>query len=312
MLIGWPLLIAAGAGYARVNDIPLSVAAPLIAAFLIEYCFYLIPGFEEVRERIARRLPPARLAGALAASALLPYLVFALGAGQFRWSAAAALAALAAVVAFWYVVFRPGAAADLPLLALLAVVMLAKVFRDIYPDPWPNLRVDILGQLMMIRLGATAMLLLRRVEGVDFGFLPTRTQWKAGVLHFLYFVLVGLPLGLAIGAFRFDPSSALPYAPAVFLGMLWVVALMEEFFFRGLLQQWTAKWTGSVQVALIAAAVAFGLSHLGFREFPNWRLALVAAVAGWFYGRAYLQTGSIRAAMVAHALVATTWRTLFW
>jgi membrane protease YdiL (CAAX protease family) len=34
-------------------------------------------------------------------------------------------------------------------------------------------------------------------------------------------------------------------------------------------------------------------------------------VAGWFYGRAYLKTGSIRAAMVAHALTNVTWRVFF-
>jgi hypothetical protein len=34
-------------------------------------------------------------------------------------------------------------------------------------------------------------------------------------------------------------------------------------------------------------------------------------VAGWFYGRAYLKAGNIRAAMVAHALTNVTWRVLF-
>jgi uncharacterized protein len=51
--------------------------------------------------------------------------------------------------------------------------------------------------------------------------------------------------------------------------------------------------------------------HLPFGTFPNWRFALIAAIAGWFYGRAYLKTGSIRAAMVAHALTNVTWKTFF-
>jgi membrane protease YdiL (CAAX protease family) len=52
--------------------------------------------------------------------------------------------------------------------------------------------------------------------------------------------------------------------------------------------------------------------HLWFRTFPNWRLAILAAVAGVFYGAAFNRTKSIRASMVTHALVVTTWRVFFW
>ena len=81
----------------------------------------------------------------------------------------------------------------------------------------------------------------------------------------------------------------------------------EGFFFRGLLQQWMAQWTGSATLALASASILFGLVHLGFRGFPNWKCALAAAVAGWFYGRAYNEAKSIRASMVTHALVVTMW-----
>ena len=58
------------------------------------------------------------------------------------------------------------------------------------------------------------------------------------------------------------------------------------------------------------ASVAFGFCHLWFRGFPNWRFAIVAAVAGWFYGKAYERGQGIRAAMVTHALAVTVWQTL--
>ena len=99
-------------------------------------------------------------------------------------------------------------------------------------------------------------------------------------------------------------------AVGTFFGMLWVVALSEEFFFRGLLQRWLSEWLRSERGGLVVASVLFGLAHLPFRSFPNWRFALLAAVAGLFYGRAYLKAGGIRAAMVAHALVNTVWRVL--
>ena len=96
---------------------------------------------------------------------------------------------------------------------------------------------------------------------------------------------------------------------ATFAGVLWVLAVAEEFFFRGLIQQLLSRLLGSNTAGLVFASVLFGLAHLGYREFPNWRFALVATLAGVFYGRAYLQAQSIRAAMVTHALVVTVWKT---
>jgi membrane protease YdiL (CAAX protease family) len=90
--------------------------------------------------------------------------------------------------------------------------------------------------------------------------------------------------------------------------MLWVVALGEEFFFRGLLQQWVSKWLSSDWAGLVIASILFGSVHLAFRAFPNWRFAAVAAVAGVFYGLAFRRAKSIRASMVTHALAATTWK----
>ena len=40
-------------------------------------------------------------------------------------------------------------------------------------------------------------------------------------------------------------------------------------------------------------------------------MALIAGIAGCFYGRAFQRAGSIRAGMVTHALVVTVWRTVF-
>ena len=56
----------------------------------------------------------------------------------------------------------------------------------------------------------------------------------------------------------------------------------------------------------------FGLVHLRFgNRFPNWNMVGLATLAGVFFGWAYLRAGSIRAAMVTHALVVATWRSVF-
>jgi membrane protease YdiL (CAAX protease family) len=93
--------------------------------------------------------------------------------------------------------------------------------------------------------------------------------------------------------------------------MFCVLSLSEEFLVRGVLQQWIEDWTLSRSGALLIASAIFGLLHLWMGGFPNWKWAIVAGVLGWFCGRARNQAGSIRASMVTHALVATTWRAFF-
>jgi membrane protease YdiL (CAAX protease family) len=307
LLIGWLTLGAAALLYARIRDIPAWTALPLLAAFLIEYSFYLVPGFEAVRERLAGR----RLPWLLAASMLLPYLVYSLGTGQFQAIALAKLASLALLVSFWYVLLPAGAAADLGLCALLAAVLLTKFLNPIYPDPLPRIDAGILGKLALIHTAAMVFLVQRRVPGAGFGFLPARREWWIGLRWYLYFLPFGLALVYLVKPLQFAPAAPWWKIAGAFFGALWVVALAEEFFFRGILQQWVEKWTGSAHVAVAAAALLFGASHLGFRFFPNWRMAVLAAAAGWFYGRAFQQARSIRASMVSHALVVATWRALF-
>jgi membrane protease YdiL (CAAX protease family) len=314
--IVWAVLCVGGAVYAHLLNLPSRLAAPVIAAFLWEASFYLVPGFAAVRRAIEERCRPWVLASFLAASALVPYCVYTVPTGLFSWPSLGLLAGLAVVLSFWYLLLPRNALADLAFVAFLAAVVLAGAFSAIYPAVAPKVPLEILGQLMLIRLGATVMLSLRREEGIGFGFVPSAKEWRIGIIQFLYFLPIGVPLALATGYLRFrlpgmDWWAIAPVAVGTFLGMFWVVALGEEFCFRGLLQQWLARWLRSRTAGLIVASVAFGLVHLPFRAFPNWRFALLAAIAGYFYGRAYQQSGGIRAAMVAHALTNTMLRMLF-
>ena len=95
------------------------VALPAAAAFLIEFPFYLLPGFD-----------PAKLKhpALLAASCLIPYLVYSIPTGQFRLPGFLLLIAIALVLAFWYRVLPKTPLTDLLFVALAASLYLAKVF----------------------------------------------------------------------------------------------------------------------------------------------------------------------------------------
>jgi hypothetical protein len=292
--------------YARSKGIPAWAAVPVLTAFLVEYPFYLLPAFAELRERFASGLP-----WFLVMSFVAPYILYASNTGQFRWRSLAQLAALATALSLWYKILPAAPFADAAFLALVAAVVLRGYFDPIYTSPFHGLHLEILGHVALTRVCAMVMLVERRVPGVDYGFIPSLAQWKIGVRHFAYFLIAGIPLAWATRLVGLGPDMPLWKIAATFVGVLWVVALSEEFFFRGLLQQWMVKWTGRPAAALAGASILFGAAHLGFRGFPNWRFALAAAVAGWFYGRAYQQGRSIRASMVTHALVVTVWRAWF-
>jgi uncharacterized protein len=310
---GWILLSGAGIYYARSKGIAPAVAAPIVAAFLLEYAFYLVPGFSGLRTWLSDRIPVRLLALYLALSALAPYLLYSLTTGQFRAQAGVRLAALVLAISFWYVWQRPTPTADLTILALIVAPLIAKLFfRQIYTSPVPSIADIYLGHLMLIRLTASVMLMLREVEGTGFGFWPNAKEWGVGLRYFVYYLPVGLALSAGLRILHFKGSwTSLLRAPFLFLAALWVIGLFEEFLARGLFQHWISDWTGRPNLALLLASAAFGLSHLWYgHPFPNWKQAILTTSLGWFCGKAYQQAGGIRAAMVTHALAVTVYQTL--
>ncbi len=297
------------------QNIPWQAAAAALPAFLLEVTFYASLGSERARARL-EKLPPPLFAILLAVAAIAPYCLATLALHTFSRTALGWIALLAAAVSFWYILLPKKPAADLLLLVFMATVWLAKLFPLWYLSPYPKLYLPVLGQLMWFRTGLFAMLSIRRVQGVGFGFWPRAREWKIGLAHFLIFLPLAAILARAIGfasprppPLGWEKTSLL--AIATFFGTLWVLALGEEFFFRGLLQQWLTSWTRSEWAGLIAASLIFGSVHVFYKPFPNWRFAALAALAGICYGLAFRRARSIRASMVTHALIVTTWKVFF-
>ena len=255
-------------------------------------------------------------AALLSASAVLPYLIETSRMGTFHLIYFVELLALVLIAAFWYAWIPRGLPWDLLFLAFMAAVYLSRPFDRIYGQPAPHVALGILGQLMWIRLGLMAVLSLRPLEDARFGFVPSVQDWRIGVQHYLYFLPVGAALGYweRFARFHLQPMAWWKFPlvlVATFAGILWVVALAEEFFFRAFLQQVLARRLHSETFGLLAASVLFGLAHLPFRKFPNWRVASIAGVLGLFCGLALIKARSVKASMVTHALVVTTWRMFF-
>jgi membrane protease YdiL (CAAX protease family) len=287
-----------------------------LPALLLEVTFYLGATFEDTRAAFARAGPPRTQAGVLWISALLPYLVFSLLAGTFFLNAFCLLVLLTGIFAFWHVVLPRRAVYDFGFLVVAAVPVIAGAFKRTYKSPDPHIQVDVLGHLMWIRVGIVALLVLRQWNPGRFGLWPRLREWKIGIF---YYALVLLPiclLALGLHDVRFAPLSGDPWriaamAIGTFFGILWVVALSEELFFRGVITPVILKTWRSPMLAVLVSALLFGSAHLWFHDFPNWRRALVATLLGLACGAAYLRSGSVRAPMVTHAFVVTTWRIFF-
>jgi membrane protease YdiL (CAAX protease family) len=314
-------LAAGGWIFASVHGIAGADAVPIVAAFLVQSSVYLVPGFPEARSRLERRFRPVSIALLAVACSLAPYLIYAVPTNVFTWEALAKLAAYCVVIAFLFVL-APVRKQRLSWQDAVALLLLGwphvsgvSFFREIYLGPVVEAvpRLDILGKLMTIPLGATVFLSLRKLEGVGFRLAPSRQDLAAGVRNYALFLPFGIPLALAVGFVRWGPKAVEDWSYLLellgtMLGTYAAVALAEEFAFRGITQNLLTSSLRKPLLAQLIASVLFGLAHLPTGTFPNWRYALVAAVAGWFYGRAYLETQSIVPAMVAHTLVVVSWR----
>jgi membrane protease YdiL (CAAX protease family) len=292
------------------KGIPAWAALPIAAAFLVEYLFYLLPAFD------AGRL---RRPWVLTITCVAPYLIYSVPTREFRAHGLLVLAAIVLAVACWYRMLPKNPVSDVLFVALLAAIYVSKLFASIYLSPIPAVTKDlgILGHLMLIRTAVTAILAMRCGVKVEWRFIPTAREWLIGLRWFALLVpLCGAALwGLGMARWRAQTHHGVEAAGIVlaeFAGILWVVALSEELFFRGLVQQWMEQWTGSSRAALILASILFGSAHLGFHgSFPNWRFAVVAALFGLCCGLAWRESRSIQASMVTHALGATLYRVFF-
>ncbi len=284
-----------------------------LPAFLVEIALYLTLAYDPVRKRLESTTQPVLFAACLLTSAIIPYLMASLALGTFSWNAFLVLLSLTILASFWFIWFPPSPAVDLLFLAFIGGVLALRVLKRVYLGPIPKLYLDTLGHLMWIRVAVLVLLCLRKVKGVGFGFIPRKQDWITGTLYFLYFLPIGIALAWWIGfgkphGITTELWKAGATAIATFIGVLWVIALSEEFLARGLLQQWLSKWMHSDLAGLLTASALFGCAHLWASQFPNWRFAIMAGTAGIFYGLAFRKTASIRSSMVTHAWVVTVWK----
>src|SRR5262249_15331055 len=105
------------------------------------------------------------------------------------------------------------------------------------------------------------------------------------------------------------PHRGLPHISEGFAALLltfFLIAIPEELFFRGLLQNMLEPRIGPAK-SLALSSLIFGLSHFNKPGPFNWRYVLLATIAGVFYGRAWRDRRRILASATTHTLVDVLW-----
>ncbi|HLY99389.1 MAG TPA: CPBP family intramembrane glutamic endopeptidase [Candidatus Angelobacter sp.] len=287
----------------------------LFASFALIFAPWWLFGFGAARilrgwlkSPMARVFAPALLA--------VPYIILSVPRGEFRWSVALVLGALA-VGAAALLHYFPGVGnwADLLVLAALGIIVDLGLLGPAWPFGsrsaiWPP-GLGGFPKLMLTDLALYCYLVVKPVEGIGYDLVPRRSDFKFGFREFLFYAPIVIPAGLLLGFLHFHRILPNPLqAAAAWIFTFVFVAMPEELFFRGLLQNILERRLGR-RGALLAASLLFGLSHFNKRAVFNWRYILLATIAGIFYGRAWLARRRLFASSITHASVDTVWSLWF-
>ena len=297
--------------YDKSVPFPFPVVPAAIALVLLLVPLFAFAFAGERCVRAARSLPTA-LRIALPAVLVIPYLIDAAGSHvlAFRWLLLYLLAPVIIAELEWLAAtLDPNQRGHLIDFLVLIPLGLAVDLRWLEPA-WPH-KLALLGKLTLLDAGLYAFLAVRCLSGVGFDLRLRGRDWRIGLREFAFYVPLAIPLGLALGFLHLHhhidhPWLILPAWIATFVG----VALPEEVFFRGWIQNLLERRIGRIAALLVTACV-FGLSHFNKRTLSfNWRYVILAALAGIFYGRAWRQDRRVGASAITHATVDTIWGAL--
>lgn len=318
---------------------PWRLAAFLGCLALVLGAFVALTDSGLVRQLREWALGSAAVALLLPLLLLVPYLILAFGTRTFSLLGLAKLTAYILVPVALVLPDRLHRATrvgwrDLVAMAVLAVPVAAHWLGGIWM--WPE-DLYFFRPLYSVLVGGYAFMVVRHLDGVGYRLVPRKGDLKDGVLHFVGFSIIAIPLGYVLGFIHFHHPlvhvwtftmawAGTPHSVVIpegwtlvaqfvgqFLGIYVSIAIPEEMLFRGILQNFLTKSFASERRGLwglLIASVVFGASHLHHAPVPNWRYAILATLAGIFYGNAYRTRQRLSCSALTHALVDAAWH--FW
>jgi uncharacterized protein len=247
---------------------------------------------------------------------LVPYFIEVSGAPSFHWQG---LLKLIAYVLGPTLLLLPDRTHTVPTItwrdcaamAVLAVPVAAGWMSGIWRSPGG---IPFFRPVYSVCSGGYAFLAVRNLQDAGYRLIPRKKDLTYGAANFAGFFIIGIPAGYVLHFIRFRVHPVPPALFAVeFVGTYIMIAIPEEFLFRGILQNLLEKSIRRERrgnYALVIASMIFGASHLHHPPVPNWRYAIMATLAGLFYGNTYRDRRRLPASAFTHTLVDVIWH--FW
>jgi membrane protease YdiL (CAAX protease family) len=282
--------------------------ANLIAALLTLLPFLVMAFFPRAAVERVRALPVwAQLS--CPAVLCLPYVLVACSGGIFRWGWFALYAALPVAVAIllWQAgrndPQQRGNGLDFLVLAALGLAVDLRWLESAWPA-----HLAIFSKVLLLDAGIYGFLALRQLDGVGFSLRLRLRDAGIGLREWAFYLPIALALGLGLGFLHLHRAwPGLAMIAGAWIFTFFFIAVPEELFFRGWLQNLLERRMGRYPALFLTAAL-FGLAHFNKRAlYFNWRYVLLAAVAGVFYGRAWRQERRVGASAITHATVDAVW-----
>jgi len=316
----WPglaalLITLAALAAGRVRALPTSgLLSAALGIFLILWGYFALSD-TGVQRRLAHWCENSRArVVALACSPALPYLAYSLplhGFSTIGFLALLAYAILPAVVLQASHHKGDSPFADFSALLLIWLPLEFGVLPPLWLWP-PGQSGHYLDGLLGVLVAVYCFQIVRALPGIGYHLIPRSRDWLLAAAGCCLFLPLALGVGVWTGFLHFSPHD--PKFPAIvarILGTFLVTAVPEELLFRGLLQNLILRWTARPGIALGASAVVFGMAHLNVGANPDWRLALLATLAGLLYGWLFRVSGGLMAPALAHTFVNSLWMLLF-
>ena len=278
----------------------LAALLTLVPYFSVAFC----PGTLELALRLPLRL--RILAPALLG---LPYGLVSLSTGVFRWPWLALYTFLPvgiSLLLYEASLADPAQRGGWRDFLVLVSLGLAVDLRWFEPAWAPGLAV--FNKMLLLDAGIYGFLAIRQLRKAGFDLRLRMHDFIVGLFALAAYTPIAVTIGLFLGFLHFHALI-----PSVWRALLaWLfsflfVAVPEELFFRGWMQNLLERRVGPARALLITSAL-FGLSHFNKRAaIFNWRYVLLAALAGIFYGLAWRQERRVGASAITHASVDTIW-----
>ena len=244
----------------------------------------------------------------------IPYPVFSLPRHEFRWTYLVAWIVIPVVAsALIETIPKSGIAAmafcwqDFVVLSIFFLPVEFGLLRGSFPYSG----LGALPKLLLVDSALYSYLVVRRLDRVGYDFRVRLRDLAIGARECLFYAPIAILLGLLLHFLY--PHSGVPAvsrALGAVLVTFFFVAIPEELFFRGVLQNLLESRIGH-PCSWIIASVIFGLSHFN-KPLPfNWRYVIMGSIAGLFYGRAWRAQRRLAASATTHTMVDVLWSLWF-